>query len=88
MESCMGISRVVGGLIQGDPMSRALFILCIKSLRVRRAAVWGMLVSKLVYEKLRSPHVNRPWMSIIWKGFIPPKYSFVVWLAWKDRFDF
>ncbi|GAA0170046.1 hypothetical protein LIER_24394 [Lithospermum erythrorhizon] len=47
--------------------------------------VGGKLVSKLVYEKLQTPRVKRPWMSAIWNGFIPPKYSFVVWLACRDR---
>ncbi|GAA0157720.1 hypothetical protein LIER_14925 [Lithospermum erythrorhizon] len=47
--------------------------------------VGGKLFSKLVYEKLRTALVKRPWMSAIWKGFIPPKYSFVVWLACRDR---
>ncbi|GAA0147237.1 hypothetical protein LIER_06987 [Lithospermum erythrorhizon] len=34
--------------------------------------VMGELVSSLVYKKIRTPRVKRPWMSCIWKGFIPP----------------
>ncbi|GAA0149689.1 hypothetical protein LIER_36974 [Lithospermum erythrorhizon] len=53
--------------------------------------VGDKLVSKLIYEKLCTYRVKRPWMSAIWKGFITPKYSFVVWLTcrtvWKGIRD-
>ncbi|GAA0184624.1 hypothetical protein LIER_31912 [Lithospermum erythrorhizon] len=49
--------------------------------------VGDKLVSKLIYEKLCTYRVKKPWMSAIWKGFIPPKYSFVVCLTCRDSME-
>lgn len=38
-----------------------------------------------VFDRLRRTGVKTPWKSMIWKGFIPPKFSFIVWLALWNR---
>ncbi|GAA0155002.1 hypothetical protein LIER_44117 [Lithospermum erythrorhizon] len=58
-----------------------------------RGAIAGMakmvagrkFLSGKVYELLRTPRPRRPWMSTIWKHYIPPKYTFTVWLACRNR---
>ncbi|KAL0287980.1 UNVERIFIED_CONTAM: hypothetical protein Sradi_7112600 [Sesamum radiatum] len=44
----------------------------------------GLVTSK-AYEYLRPKHARQPWQTDIWKGFIPPKYSFVLWLGLRAR---
>ncbi|CAH9071145.1 unnamed protein product [Cuscuta europaea] len=43
------------------------------------------LISAKVYDLLRTKGTARPWMPFIWKGYIPPKFSFNVWLAFRNR---
>lgn len=28
---------------------------------------------------------SKPWMNFIWRNFIPPKHSFILWLCMRDR---
>ncbi|CAH9133061.1 unnamed protein product [Cuscuta epithymum] len=45
----------------------------------------GKLVSGKIYELLRTKGTVRACMSFIWKSYIPPKFSFNVWLALRNR---
>ncbi|CAH9076372.1 unnamed protein product [Cuscuta epithymum] len=45
----------------------------------------GKLISGKVYELLRVKGNPRTPMSFIWKSYIPPKFSFNVWLALRNR---
>ncbi|CAH9069914.1 unnamed protein product [Cuscuta epithymum] len=45
----------------------------------------GKLSSSLVYNLLRVKGGTQMWMSFIWKNYIPPKFSFTVWLAFRNR---
>ncbi|CAH9094512.1 unnamed protein product [Cuscuta epithymum] len=45
----------------------------------------GKISSAKVYDLLRTKGTSRPWMNFIWKGYIPPKFSFTVWLAFRNR---
>ncbi|CAH9145483.1 unnamed protein product [Cuscuta epithymum] len=45
----------------------------------------GKLVSSKVYDLLRPRAATRVWMPFIWKDYIPPKFSFVTWLAFRNR---
>ena len=48
--------------------------------------VGGKLITRDVYEIMRSSRgPKKPWMSMIWKRFVPPKFSFSVWLACRNR---
>ncbi|GAA0146752.1 hypothetical protein LIER_36376 [Lithospermum erythrorhizon] len=46
-----------------------------------RFVVGNKFLSGKVYDVLRVARVKKPWMSCVWKHFIPPKHSFTVWLA-------
>ncbi|GAA0160764.1 hypothetical protein LIER_17244 [Lithospermum erythrorhizon] len=50
-----------------------------------RCCVAGRFDTGLVYEALRVPHLTYPWMRIIWRPFIPPKFSFTLWLSCRKR---
>ncbi|GAA0153470.1 hypothetical protein LIER_37684 [Lithospermum erythrorhizon] len=50
-----------------------------------RFVVGSKFLSGKVYDVLRVARVKKPWMSCIWKHFIPPKHSFTVWLACRGR---
>ncbi|CAH9112562.1 unnamed protein product [Cuscuta epithymum] len=43
--------------------------------------VKGNICSSEVYDILRTRNHNKPWMRWIWKHYIPPKYSFILWLG-------
>lgn len=45
----------------------------------------GRLVTGLVYDKLRIRSSVKVWGSCIWKGYIPPKFSFTAWLTCRGR---
>ncbi|KAG9158709.1 hypothetical protein Leryth_023480 [Lithospermum erythrorhizon] len=50
-----------------------------------RFVVGNKFLSGNVYDVLRVARVKKPWMSYVWKHFIPPKHSFTVWLACRGR---
>ena len=52
---------------------------------LERCCIGGKLKSGLVYDILRTPTAPQPRMLQIWKNFIPPRFSFVVWLACRRR---
>ncbi|KAK4400029.1 hypothetical protein Sango_1109000 [Sesamum angolense] len=43
------------------------------------------LVTSIAYEYFRPKLPKQPWKSSIWKAFIPPKYSFILWLGLRER---
>ncbi|VFQ89794.1 unnamed protein product [Cuscuta campestris] len=45
----------------------------------------GDIKATKVYDLLRSKGNIRPWMKAIWKPYIPPRYSFTVWLTLRGR---
>ncbi|CAH9050033.1 unnamed protein product [Cuscuta europaea] len=45
----------------------------------------GKLCSSKVYDLLRLKATPHAWMSFIWKTYIPPKFSFIMWLAYRNR---
>ncbi|CAH9069809.1 unnamed protein product [Cuscuta europaea] len=45
----------------------------------------GKLSSSKVYDLLRLKATPHAWMSFIWKDYIPPKFSFIMWLAFRNR---
>ncbi|KAL0292636.1 UNVERIFIED_CONTAM: putative mitochondrial protein [Sesamum calycinum] len=57
------------------------------------AAIWHMtewtdskgLVTSKAYEYFRPKLPRQPWKASIWKAFIPPKYSFILWLGLRER---
>ncbi|KAL2246258.1 UNVERIFIED_CONTAM: hypothetical protein Sindi_2894000 [Sesamum indicum] len=44
----------------------------------------GLQMSK-AYEYFRSKLARQPWKAAIWKAYIPPKYSFILWLGLRGR---
>ncbi|KAK4421948.1 hypothetical protein Salat_2145500 [Sesamum alatum] len=48
---------------------------------------WGPkgLVTSKAYEYFRPKLTRQPWKATIWKAFIPPKYSFILWLGLRGR---
>lgn len=51
-----------------------------------RVQEWQFLTSS-AYEWLRHKRLSRPWMSFIWKNYIPPKHSFILWQAMRGRLN-
>ncbi|KAL0287461.1 UNVERIFIED_CONTAM: hypothetical protein Sangu_2690300 [Sesamum angustifolium] len=43
------------------------------------------LVTSIAYEYFRPKLPKQPWKAFIWKAFIPPKYSFILWLGIRER---
>lgn len=41
----------------------------------------GTLSISKAYNWLRSENDSMPWMSLIWRRYIPPKFSFILWLS-------
>lgn len=39
------------------------------------------------YNWLRTKGDKKPWMSLIWRRYIPPKFSFILWLAMRGRLN-
>ncbi|CAH9147761.1 unnamed protein product [Cuscuta epithymum] len=48
-------------------------------------AINGKLISGKIYDLLRVKGVTRTTMNFIWKSYVPPKFSFNVWLALRNR---
>ncbi|KAL2224035.1 UNVERIFIED_CONTAM: hypothetical protein Sindi_3081400 [Sesamum indicum] len=44
----------------------------------------GLQTSK-AYEYFRPKLARQPWKAAILKAFIPPKYSFIMWLGLRNR---
>ncbi|KAL0431400.1 UNVERIFIED_CONTAM: hypothetical protein Sradi_0766000 [Sesamum radiatum] len=44
----------------------------------------GLETSK-AHKYFRPKCIRQPWHSAIWKAFIPPKYSFILWLGLRGR---
>ncbi|KAK4389933.1 Retrovirus-related Pol polyprotein from type-1 retrotransposable element R2 [Sesamum angolense] len=44
----------------------------------------GLVTSK-AYEYFRPKLTRQPWKASIWKAFIPPKYSFILWLGLREK---
>ncbi len=47
--------------------------------------VMGKLNSGKLYHTFRVKNPPKPWMEFIWRNHIPPRYSFVAWLAFRGR---
>ncbi len=45
---------------------------------------WKLCSSK-VYDLIRVKGTKQVWMPFIWKAYIPPKFSFIAWLAFRNR---
>ncbi|KAL2247098.1 UNVERIFIED_CONTAM: hypothetical protein Sindi_2562100 [Sesamum indicum] len=43
------------------------------------------LQTSIAYEYFRPKLARQPWKAAIWKAFIPPKYSFILWLGLRGR---
>lgn len=39
------------------------------------------------YDWLKRKQIKKPWMTFIWKSFLPPKHSFILWLAFRGRLN-
>ncbi|GAA0165339.1 reverse transcriptase [Lithospermum erythrorhizon] len=52
---------------------------------LHRCCVVGRLDTGLVYNVMWVSHGSRPWMKLIWRNFIPPKFSFTLWLSCRKR---
>ncbi|XP_011102044.1 uncharacterized protein LOC105180093 [Sesamum indicum] len=50
----------------------------------RWSTLKGLQTSK-AYEYFRPKLARQPWKAAIWKAFIPPKYSFIMWLGLRNR---
>lgn len=47
----------------------------------------GKFCSSDVYDWMRIKYEKKPWMSLIWRNYIPPKFSFILWLALRDKLN-
>lgn len=47
----------------------------------------GKFYTSLAYDWLRHKRDKKPWMSLIWRTYIPPKHSFIMWLAMRGRLN-
>lgn len=47
----------------------------------------GKFSTYLTYDWLRIKHDQKPWMTHILKSYVPPKYSFILWLALRGRLN-
>ncbi|KAK4397894.1 hypothetical protein Sango_1264900 [Sesamum angolense] len=55
---------------------------------IEHMAEWSRskgLDTSRVYEYFRPKRAKQPWQTVIWKAFIPPKYSFILWLGLRGR---
>ncbi|GAA0149101.1 hypothetical protein LIER_08364 [Lithospermum erythrorhizon] len=50
-----------------------------------KMVIGGRFASGKVYELLRVGRNKKSWMTTIWKNYIPPRFSFVVWLTCGNR---
>ncbi|KAK4441793.1 hypothetical protein Salat_0514200 [Sesamum alatum] len=44
----------------------------------------GLDTSK-AYEFFRPKHARQPWQAMIWQAYIPPKFTFILWLGIRER---
>ncbi|KAK4432866.1 hypothetical protein Salat_1048800 [Sesamum alatum] len=44
----------------------------------------GLDTSK-AYECFRPKQARKPWQAMIWQAYIPPKFSFIMWLGIRER---
>lgn len=47
----------------------------------------GKFCPAQAYDWLRVKSEKKAWMSFIWKSYIPPKFSFILWLALRDKLN-
>lgn len=47
----------------------------------------GKFCSSLVYEWMRPKYEKKPWMTLIWHRYIPPKFSFILWLLFRGKLN-
>ncbi|CAH9071538.1 unnamed protein product [Cuscuta epithymum] len=52
---------------------------------IQKNSLNGRIITGKVYDLLRVRANPRMWMSFIWKSYIPPKFSFIMWLALRNR---
>lgn len=45
----------------------------------------GSISASKAYDWMRIKGVSKPWMRLVWKRYIPPKHSFILWLAMRRR---
>lgn len=45
----------------------------------------GVISTAMAYDWIRDKNQGKAWMSIIWRNYIPPKYSFILWLSMRGR---
>ncbi|KAK4415266.1 hypothetical protein Salat_2633900 [Sesamum alatum] len=67
--------RIVGAV--GSPQAA-------KQLFETWASSKGLDTSK-AYEYFRPKQVRQPWQAMIWQAFIPPKFTFILWLGIRER---
>lgn len=47
----------------------------------------GKFCASLAYDWLRVKHERSPWMNLIWRSYILPKKSFILWLALRGKLN-
>lgn len=47
----------------------------------------GKFNTSMAYDWLRIRQDKKPWMSLIWRKYIPPKISFILWLTLKGKIN-
>lgn len=47
----------------------------------------GRFCTAMAYDWLRVKNDKKPWMFVVWKRYIPPKLSFILWLALRGRLN-
>lgn len=47
----------------------------------------GKFCTSLVYDWMRIKIDKKPWMSLIWRSYIAPKFSFILWLAMRGKLN-
>lgn len=47
----------------------------------------GKFCTSAAYDGMRIKYEKNPWMSLIWRNYIPPKFSFILWLALRDKLN-
>ncbi|KAK4415159.1 hypothetical protein Salat_2623100 [Sesamum alatum] len=46
----------------------------------------GLDTSK-AYQYFRPKQARQPWQAMIWQAYIPPKFTFILWLGIRERFE-
>lgn len=52
---------------------------------LRSWAPHGSLSTSMAYNWLRGKEKGKTWMPLIWRSYIPPKFSFILWLSLRGR---